>query len=385
MFDPRSERAARSGSKARRCLFVGALALALALGVAACGSSSSGSSSGSGSGGSSGGKYSVVLTNYLTTNAWRQQMQKTVEIGAEKEPFASKVELSVHNSELSAQSQISTLNSIIAEKPDAIIMEAASPSAINPTIERACDAGIVVVTFDAPASAPCAFQLNPEFTKIAETIGAWYGETIKNGTIAMDTGLAGSSEAITIDEGFEKGLAKFPGVKIAAKFEGAFDPGKEQQALASVLAKEPNLASAFTINAGYPVITAFQQAVGRMPVALSGTANNKGSQECIKHASEGVNCLYFIASPGVSLLALNTALEVLEEKIPNNGGTVLEGGPGGAFAANGTTEVPGFPEAQIEQMKEGKNVFPEYSPGMVVPITPPGSPVQVTASEVEGG
>ena len=44
-----------------------------------------------------------------------------------------------------------------AQKPDAILVDAASDAALNPTIKKACDAGIVVISFDQVVTEPCAY------------------------------------------------------------------------------------------------------------------------------------------------------------------------------------------------------------------------------------
>lgn len=357
------------------------LLLGLSLGLAACGGSSKGSAGNASASSGSKGPWKIILSENDTTDPWYQQGNKTAELAARRTPFAGKVEFSVRNSELSAQSQIATLNSIIAQKPDAILLNPASPTAINPTIQRACAAGIVVITYNAPATASCAFKVNPDFEKVGQAVGAWLGQAVGKGSVAVDTGLAGASDATVIYKNFEKGLAKYPGMTIAGHFEGGYEPGKEQQGVASILAKEPNLSAGFTIANGFPVISAFKQA-GRMPQAIAGTDNNRAELECMKHTE--VKCMFWNASPGVTVLALQTAVEVLEKKRPNNGSWVYEGGHNLELFSNGTTEIKGFPEAKITQMKVGVNAFPKLPPLMSVPIVPSGVPVEVTAEEVEG-
>src|SRR6478736_3270403 len=70
--------------------------------------------------------YEIYLSNGLIGNDWLQQMQRIAEVAVTKPPLAGRVNLHVETVENSAEAQISSLNNIIAAKPDAIIVHAAS-------------------------------------------------------------------------------------------------------------------------------------------------------------------------------------------------------------------------------------------------------------------
>src|SRR5262249_49490779 len=91
--------------------------------------------------------YKIYLSNSVIGNDWLQQMIRSAEVAAKKGPLAGRVDLHVETVENTTQAQINSLNNIIAAKPDAIIVHAGSVSALDPTLERACAAGIVVVSF----------------------------------------------------------------------------------------------------------------------------------------------------------------------------------------------------------------------------------------------
>ncbi|MDE3129732.1 MAG: substrate-binding domain-containing protein, partial [Acidobacteriota bacterium] len=105
------------------------------------------------------GKFTIVLSNNYMGNEWRPQMENVAKLIAGSSKYKSKVNLEIRNAQLTPASQIQSLQSIIRQKPSALMVDAASPTALNPTIQQACSAGILVFTFDQVVTAPCAYKL----------------------------------------------------------------------------------------------------------------------------------------------------------------------------------------------------------------------------------
>jgi ABC-type sugar transport system substrate-binding protein len=93
----------------------------------------------------------------------RQQMQRSAYIAVKNPALAVRVDLNVDVFKTTVQAQINSLNSFIRNKPDAILIDVGSIGALNPTIQKACDTGIVVVAFDQIVSAPCAFKMESDW------------------------------------------------------------------------------------------------------------------------------------------------------------------------------------------------------------------------------
>src|SRR5260370_11114130 len=92
-----------------------------------------------------GKSYKIYLSNNFVGNDWRQQMLRIADVTVKKPPLAGRVDLKVENVETTNQAQINSLNNIIRSKPDAILIDVGSPTALNPTIEKACNARILVI------------------------------------------------------------------------------------------------------------------------------------------------------------------------------------------------------------------------------------------------
>src|SRR4029078_8990509 len=90
-------------------------------------------------------KYTIYLSNNFVGNNCGQQMQRVAQVSVDKGPLKGRVELHIEVAEGTVQAQINSLNNIIRQKRDAILVDASSDTALNPTIKKACDAGILVI------------------------------------------------------------------------------------------------------------------------------------------------------------------------------------------------------------------------------------------------
>ena len=110
----------------------------------------------------------IALSNAYYGNTWRHQMVDAFESSAKEAKAAGKIaDYVVLNGDGSVAQQNSQIAELILKGVDAIAVDAASETAVNGVIEKACKAGIKVVSFDSIASAPCNYQRQRFF---AETL-----------------------------------------------------------------------------------------------------------------------------------------------------------------------------------------------------------------------
>ncbi len=117
--------------------------------------------------------YTFVLSNNFLGNDWRPQVERLAQLTADVPPFKGVVNLKVVNSTNTNQAQIADLNSIIETKPSAILLLAGSSTALEPDVERACAAGILVLTLSTPIGASCAINLDQNFYQGNQAMGQW--------------------------------------------------------------------------------------------------------------------------------------------------------------------------------------------------------------------
>ena len=185
-------------------------------------------------------KYTIYLSNNFVGNDWRQQMQRVAEVSVTKPPLAGRVDLKIENVENTVQAQINSLNNIIRAKPDAILIDAGSDTALNPTIKKACDAGIVVISFDQVVTEPCAYALESDWDRIPAVLAEWMAKQLGGkGKVFVDRGLAGAPISAQLQDGYEKVLKKYPDIEVVGYYNGEYALGPEQAGVASLLAAHP--------------------------------------------------------------------------------------------------------------------------------------------------
>ena len=255
----------------------------------------------------------------------------------------------------------------MARKPDAILIDAGSPTALNPVISQACKAGIVVVNFDQVVTDPCAYKIFSNFTAGEQLSAKWLVSVLHGkGSVFEDTGLAGAPISATISGAWASVLKNYPGIKVVGTYQGQYALGPEQQGVASLLAAHPNVSGILTQGyctgaikalqaAGKPLVPMLCQAYNQTFVALG---HDKGASG------------YIMANPAwLSVLAMQTAVNVLE------GQTVAKTDELSPLAS--TRVVPRPPGAKCQAIEVGVNAFPSL-------LTRPDPPAQPAVHEHQG-
>ncbi len=107
----------------------------------------------------------IAFSNNYAGNSWRQAMLKSYDI-VTKKAVADKVVAAADvftTADKEVPTQAAQIQNLILQGYDAIVINAASPDALNGAIKQACDAGIVVVSFDGVVTEPCAYRIVVDF------------------------------------------------------------------------------------------------------------------------------------------------------------------------------------------------------------------------------
>lgn len=224
---------------AGRALLAVLILAALCIGAAACGSDSSESSSSSGGSGS-GGKDPMKMTVTLldTSNPWTASMGESMK----KEAQNLGVDLNVVNGKLDAATQIAQIQQAIAQKDDAIIVNAVDPDALVGAINQASGQGIPVIAVNAAVS---------DKAKVVSFIGAdnlTYGKNAADlaikaldgqGKVAIIQGVIGNSIEALRTKGIEETLKGAPGIQVVDKVTDEWNNAKNVAAVRNLLNKYP--------------------------------------------------------------------------------------------------------------------------------------------------
>jgi inositol transport system substrate-binding protein len=176
-------------------------------------------------GGSAGGKKGLVIgvsllnvSNEFIVMLNRAMDAKAKELG---------VELIVNDAQRSAERQVQQVESFVAQKVDAIILNPCEVEASSPAVDRALAAGIPIVNVNSETrSTPTAFvgSRDEDAGRIAmEYIAKRLGG---KGELVMLNGFMGQAGQIKRDAGAREVLAKNPGMKLIADQPADWDRAK---------------------------------------------------------------------------------------------------------------------------------------------------------------
>jgi len=205
--------------------------------------------------------WQIYLSNNFVGNSQRVEMQKIAAAVALDKPYGAKVQLHIVDSENSDTAQIASLSDIISRHPAAILFDAGSPAALNATVTRACRQGIVMVTFDQIANAPCASKVEVNTYTLAEVNMQWLALTLHGkGKVAYDYGLPGAPISLLTNKAYNDVLAKYPGINVVARYHGDYAAGPAEQALSNILSSNSSINGVVCTAGCLGVVQAYQHA-----------------------------------------------------------------------------------------------------------------------------
>jgi ribose transport system substrate-binding protein len=322
--------------------------------------------------------YTFVVSNNFLGNDWRPQVEKLAQLTANLPPFKGKVKIKIVNSADTNQAQIADLDSIIQTKPAAIMLIAGSTTALDPTVQKACKAGIEVWTISGPVNAPCAWNVNQDFYGGMEGVGQWMAKVLHGtGSVFVDQGIPGLGTSQDIEGGFLKGLKQYgPKITVSGTFQGQYAPGPEQQGISNLLAGTTKVDGVMTQGYCTPVFNAFQQA-GLHAVPATCYGYNGEMETC---AQSGHTCSVLSGSPVVMQIAMKDALETLEGKLNLPKSKIIPVPMTLFISATPKVTITPPSGVTVQVLKSGSNFFPDLSAGLALPYTLPQYKISPTVA-----
>ena len=326
-----------------------------------------------------GKKYKIALSNSYMGNDWRQQMEAIAEYVASQEPYASRCELTIVNSENDAESQSASIDAMAAQGYDCILVDPASETGVNQAIQRACDAGIKVVVFDQPASVSNdnCWHIRIDGGRSYKILAKWMAEAIGGeGNVVLDQGLQGAAEAELEYSASKEMFETYDKINIVSDYVDDYDPAKGEQALASIIAANPDIDAVTTQGYVSAVVNAFSKAGLDIPVSCGGGYN--GNLKTLKaNNAEGIIDVYIA---GLSAVALNYAIRIMDgEEMDEE--TVIDC----AFIATSNGYDMGeYSDVQIELAEEGVNYFEDQPDELIWPAVPSTFGLDIPMSVITG-
>jgi ribose transport system substrate-binding protein len=298
----------------------------------------------------------IAMSNAYYGNNWRHQMVDTFRKAAEQARKDGLISgYIVLNGDNSVSAQISQMIDLILRKPDIILLDAASLTALNGVVQKACAVGIVVVAFDSVASAPCAYKIDWDFANwqrpLVEGVARLMGG---KGNLIIVRGVRGSAPDKMMYEQQMETLKHFPNIKVVSTVYGMATSAITQSAVSNVLPSLPPISGVIG-DGSFGVAQAFEQfgSAGKMPV-ISGDGEANFVHWWIRQKRQsGYRTISSNAAPSISQAALWVAIEIANHhKVPK-------------YMKMSASTVTNDTVEQYAGLKPGTAVAAEYSLGWV--------------------
>ena len=261
----------------------------------------------------------IALSNNYAGNSWRQAMLTSWE-KITGEAVTSGVVAAADaftTAENQATEQAAQIQNMILQGYNAIVVNAASPTAINGAIKEACDAGIIVVSFDGIVDEPCAWRIAVDFKAMGESEVDYLNENMPaGGNILEIRGLAGVFVDDAISSGIMAGVAEYPQFKVVGSVHGDWAQDVAQKAVAGILPSLPaDIVAVVTQGGdGYGAAQAFAAAGRPMPMIIMGNREDELKWWKEQKDASGYKTMSVSIAPGVSTLAFWVAQQILDGK-----------------------------------------------------------------------
>ena len=293
------------------------VSMLLATIVVACGGGGGGQ--GGGEDGSADQPFTVGISNGFVASEWRTQMVEDLKkVNSEYMDQGVTEDLVIESADVDVQGQVRQIRNLINRGVDAIVVNPNSQDALNQVFQEAADAGITVIAVDQEVSAAGATNVVIDQNEWAKKSANWLAEQLGGeGNVVMINGIAGHPANEARVEGAKEVFGENSGIEILNEVNADWDQAKGQQAMANLLASQPNLDGVWTQDGmAQGALQAVKAANPDNWPVMVGEARggyiklwNEVKQDRPEFTSFGV-----INPPGVGASGLRVAVEMLQGK-----------------------------------------------------------------------
>ncbi len=261
--------------------------------------------------------FNVAVSNGFITHSWRTQMvnnlQKTV---AYYQGQGLIGDFQIQHAGFDVDLQINHVRNFINSDIDLLIIDPLSATALNPVLEEAVEAGIMVVGSDEPLTSDEVWQVIPTHDVWMEKLARYVFERMgKKGNVVYLSGIDGAPASDQRDDGFERALKDYPDIKLLTKVFGSWDPALAQQAMADVLAAYPEIDGVVAHDGEcLSVLRAFESANREAPI-VNGSGFRPFFEYWIENLDNGFTSYAIANGPGFAMTAsVGVGLRLLQGK-----------------------------------------------------------------------
>jgi len=195
-----------------------------------------------------GAPFTIGVSNGFVGSEWRTQMIKNMEeANAVYMAEGLTNDLIIESATVDVQGQIQQIQNLINRGVDAIIMNPGDQNALNPIIEEAADAGILMIAVDQEVSSAEIINVVTDQKEWAKISARWLaGQLDGKGDIVLIEGYVGHPANEARMAGVDEVLAEHPGLNVVGRDTGMWDQATGQQVMSDFLASLPNIDGVWT-------------------------------------------------------------------------------------------------------------------------------------------
>jgi len=307
--------------------------------------------------------YNIAFSNGYIGNVWRTQMINMSKAFVEHDDIKPLIkDYQVGSSGEDVAAQIAQTENMISAGAQAVILNAISPTGLNPTIQRARQEGIVIVSFDNTVTAPDVVNVNEDQVEMGKKWAEFLvDQTGGKGKILMVNGVAGTSVDQDRQKGAKDVFAQHPDMS-TVEVVGKWDPGIAQTAVSQALSSNSDIAGLWCQGGTDGAVRAFLEA-NRPLVPTAGEAENGFRKQMLQYKDQ-FQAISIGQSPGLVCVSIHAVLDLLQgNEVPSSIAAPL-------------------PITTTADLEPGVNVFPDAPDNFFVSINIPQCGVNMTYEEI---
>ncbi len=318
--------------KKQKKLLLGSVLCSVALLLSACGNDSSTEASSdntntTASGGVTGRNVKIAFSAPGADHGWTAAITTDAKAQAAK---YDDVDFNLLEGTNDAAAQVSQIESLIAQKPDVLVILPQDGDALTPVALKAMQAGIKVVNVDREFNNTAAYRtlIKGDNYGAGLQAGQYFASTLNcKGDVVEIQGLAGISVTNQRTQGFKDGIARCNGgIRIVASQPADFDPAKGLTVMENILQANKHIDAVYTHDddMAQGVEQAIKNANRDKEMWVTGVGGSKWAMDQI--AAGGNYRATFLYNPSMAasavslarLIGLNKGLSDLSEpSVPN--------------------------------------------------------------------
>ena len=219
----------------------------------------------------------------------------------------------------SAPEQAAHIQNMVLEGHDAIVVLAASDTALKSVVRDACNAGVVVVVLASKVSEPCVYEVNYDWSEMGRAEIDYVAKRLGGqGNLLEIRGISGDATDADISGGIHKAAKDYPGLKIVHTVYGQWTASVAEKEVALALPSLPQIDAIVDQGGdGYGAALAFKAAGRPLPIIVMGNRRNELALWKQERDANGYKTFSISATPSVSQVGFWVAQQILAgKKVP---------------------------------------------------------------------